>query len=1403
SDRTTNGKLVRTLDLESDPTETSVVEVSKPCRSIQVGDLVLVSNREAVPADLVLLASSNEAGSAFVETSSIDGETNLKLRLSPKPPGERALCDSESLLATKLSLLSLCAEASPLLSAEHPNASVNTFSGSLSLSRPAAQPATVSLAAENLLVRGSVLRNTQYAVGVAVYTGADTKLVMNSRKAPSKLSNLDRLVNRAIKFIIVGLCVICTIGASVSTAFNTLAWIKSVGYIYPLQQPGAAFNLARPFSGCRNCFIPNANNASDPFPGEVNWFQAWFTYLTLFSNFVPLSLYVTLEVIIFTLMSFIAKDVNLYHAKNDTWATARSTAVSDLGQVKYVFSDKTGTLTENVMKLKRVGVAGLVFGKRVLQSRASRKNEPPSPLSTPLPPSPSSPSAFDPKFEAENSPSPTFTPASGASSKRNPPPPPYYPPLDNLLHSPSFDVEMFLRTLALCHTVVVEDTEGDASAETGDSFDAAPEGHSYQAESPDESALVNESSLQWDVQLIGSKSGCTVIEASFPTGLGALPGNSAGDPTEALKALVASSHASPPASPSVAGSRRTESWSLLATNKFDSTRKRMSVLMRSPPELGGLPVLFVKGADSAMLSPEVAVGGSWLLHEMGVEPDTDQEYDASGEGLDLEYLKHLLELQETLSEFATDGLRTLVLGARVLTEDEVRLWMVSYTDAVNTVGPSRDDRLMDVANDAERGLHIVGATGIEDKLQEGVPECIEDLHTAGVKVLVLTGDKKETAIEIGYATKLLVPTMDLVEYDDKMDKKKVHDEIIKEFLRLVKKGELPQFSRARLAKDTWEPGLAVKNFMRTTVLRKDRVMSKDEEKRATRAYADEHMREAARAEGSSRSLADLDGAPIESASSVDADEIEDLGPQPKSRIRNVFRRASTAKKLQSVIRETESGIGDDVSIADNVAASTARSTRLERLFSVDKAVRHGGLAKHSVYVGSPEKPKKIRLNKNLKKLRQRLSGNKAAGDQPDDGKISLSSRDLAHLNRSMDSENFLSQPDEKPESAVVITGKALGYIFGNVHLERMLFNIFSCQTSVIACRVSPKQKSLIVRLAKTNVYPRPVTLAIGDGANDVGMIQEAQIGIGISGLEGQQAVNAADFAIAQFRFLKELMLVHGRWNYIRMSKVCMYSFYKNAVLVLTMFFFQIYNHWCGRSQYEDYVVAMFNFFLGVPILAAGIFDRDITKMYARKHPETYVVGRENQDLSRRIIFRWTALAIVHGCVLYFFAAKIYSNGMSGYAVSYFANGSGGGLATFGTSLYTIMIISLTITALLNTKTWVVGVYSFKTGVGRLWDRIPYTLIGVFVTTIGLIAVAFGVYQQAFFANWSQVQGFFFLVPPHVFVYRPVWYLQLVVVCAVANLADVMFKCFGFFYYPSQTLVHQEISELERRALVKS
>ncbi|CAM9918341.1 unnamed protein product, partial [Choristocarpus tenellus] len=121
--------------------------------------------------------------------------------------------------------------------------------------------------------------------------------------------------------------------------------------------------------------------------------------------------------------------------------------------------------------------------------------------------------------------------------------------------------------------------------------------------------------------------------------------------------------------------------------------------------------------------------------------------------------------------------------------------------------------------------------------------------------------------------------------------------------------------------------------------------------------------------------------------------------------------------------------------------------------------------------------------------------------------------------------------------ALVVDGPSLGHVLGNPDTEQMFLTIGGMCKSVIACRVSPAQKRLLVRLVKRGVQPTPITLAIGDGANDVGMIQEAQLGVGISGKEGRQAVNNADFAIAQFRFLKRLMLVHGHWNYRRLCKV--------------------------------------------------------------------------------------------------------------------------------------------------------------------------------------------------------------------------------------------------------------------------
>ena len=123
---------------------------------------------------------------------------------------------------------------------------------------------------------------------------------------------------------------------------------------------------------------------------------------------------------------------------------------------------------------------------------------------------------------------------------------------------------------------------------------------------------------------------------------------------------------------------------------------------------------------------------------------------------------------------------------------------------------------------------------------------------------------------------------------------------------------------------------------------------------------------------------------------------------------------------------------------------------------------------------------------------------------------------------------------------------------------------------VLACRVSPKQKAEIVNLIR-NVHTNAKTLAIGDGANDVNMITAAHVGIGISGLEGQQAARSSDYAIGQFRFLIPLLFNHGREAYRRNSYLVIYMFFKNVMFVTAQFWFGIRNAFSGQTLYEPYI----------------------------------------------------------------------------------------------------------------------------------------------------------------------------------------------------------------------------------------
>lgn len=195
--------------------------------------------------------------------------------------------------------------------------------------------------------------------------------------------------------------------------------------------------------------------------------------------------------------------------------------------------------------------------------------------------------------------------------------------------------------------------------------------------------------------------------------------------------------------------------------------------------------------------------------------------------------------------------------------------------------------------------------------------------------------------------------------------------------------------------------------------------------------------------------------------------------------------------------------------------------------------------------------------------------------------------------------------------ALIIDGPALIKAMADTTpdgLKDLILDLSQRCKAVVGCRVSPDQKREMVKLIKEGV-PGVRTLAIGDGANDVAMIQEAHIGVGIKGEEGLQAVNSSDYAIAQFRFLSELMLKHGRYNYIRMSSLVCYMFYKNVMMSIAQFWFNFSCAFSGQKYYTEGAIQLFNLaYTSVPIILCGFYDQDISPKAAHRYPQTYMAG---------------------------------------------------------------------------------------------------------------------------------------------------------------------------------------------------
>ncbi|ORX77478.1 phospholipid-translocating P-type ATPase [Anaeromyces robustus] len=1071
-----------------------------PSKDIQCGDVVILQKGDKIPADLLLIGSSSEEGTCYIETSDLDGETNLKRRTALSQfSGIRSL---DELLRVKC-----------VIHCEKPNDNLTSFDGNISIEiskkankteekqhdDPFSQPLKsgiqrsasffrrkkaisnlkkgVPFNMENMLLRGSILRNTDCIYGMVIYSGQNTKVYQNLKKSGMKFSKMEKKLNILILYIFV-----FNIAILALTVIMNFLQTKNDGEAVHLDKPTTNLTAYydennRPIAGIPQpalidsphdlWYVTEESYIKKPdsnYPDMI--ISSILSYFALYTYVIPISLFVSLEIVRFLqafsmekdkkmtgkqeiqhnlektndkskVVRHLDKDPNLLSSRASIYRSVHKKTVKkveikklnmkvnnsnlneELGTVEYIFSDKTGTLTRNDMQLSKWFVSGKIFNRIPLQKSLLERFE-------------------NPECSAE---------------EKN-------------------TIKEFCRAVAMCN-------------ETIPSFEPKTYEIIYESQSPDESALV-----------YGIKTeGVNLIERNRSSVSIGMWGS---EKASSLRMQVE------------------ENYEILMVFEFNSDRKRMSVVLRRPDNR---IVLYCKGADDIMfgrLSPDPQIN--------------DPEY--------------IQKTKNALKTFSQDGLRVLLVATKELTEEQYDIFYNEYYYANQNIN-NRAVAVEEVVSKIEKDLKLLGATAIEDRLQDKVPETIDYILKSGIRFWLLTGDKQETAINIGTSSKLLSKDFNMM------------------ILNATSESECDK---------------KLDNFIKTL---------KD-----NNSWGVDHT--------------------------------------PKESINKGYK-----KFLGYFKKRKQPKLDPD------------ETKRLEKIWEKNALIVDGGTL--SFIFGSTTEAEEEAQNKQ--------SNNKIAPITPDENK------DV-----------------EKKEEEIENKGSSFRYDQNVMtSMQRKFLEIGTRCHSVICCRVTPIQKARVVKLVK--IHLKKTTLAIGDGANDVSMIKAADVGIGIMGKEGAQAVKASDYAFKEFKFLKRLIFIHGHYNYIRITKILLYSFYKNIVLIIPQIICGFYTYWSGTMVYEEMFLTAYNVLMtSIPGPVLACLERDLPVQAIYNNPPIYLETLKGKYWNKKLFIHWFALAIYQGCMSFYMVFLTLNDSVIKGDGKTFANGYWGQCYIMETVvLLTVLVKALMIT----------------------------------------------------------------------------------------------------------------------------
>ena len=1100
-----------------------IKSISKTLRN---GEIILIYENENIPADIILIDTGSGEGTCYVETSSLDGEKALKLKIANKFTQGFISDDIHSNRGIEKYIHQKKYHFGGIIKINAPNSNLNYINGTFHPSfkkKDIIIEQDIMISTNEFLLKGSVLKNTNWIIGIVVYTGMNNKIILNSKKPRLKMSKIEKKLNMYLLFVFFFLILCC----SECSLFHHFQYKKNKKFYENF------------------IYLSNSPNTES--------FIVFFTYFLLLNTFIPISLIVSTEIIKIIQGIFIRWDILLYSKWRHCFCSAKSVSIiEELGNVNFIFSDKTGTLTKNQLQFKyciidnkyyeymKIGekinstknflirksnrqnslntyelinlqnefkkkknsflsennriVINTIDESNEINENNNKSNEIHKPLvknkskikinlsvtykepsNKNVSKTPDNSKIIKNKsiYSRSNNQSNNLSKVSASINNNN---------TNSRVSSfnsgrnshnsnsvinnskNNNDVTISSNTIEEIknknknYTILEAKNEEneissspDGVIQIGEGYFANPEHNPFLKFTPYRNIAKNSANYIHEFWIaLALTNECIVkYEKDEIKYMGTSP-----DDLELVKAAMNQGYKLIETSKDIKRIKigdRKYSFEILKVLGFSSERKRMSIIVK---DKSGIK-LYIKGADCEIIK---------RLSKASLRNDN---YKTISDGL---------------IDFSKKGLRTLMVAFRRINNEDYNSWVNKlHEDELNVENKQKlIDRLYDII---ENNLTLIGGTVVEDKLQDKVPDTIKELRSAGIKLWVLTGDKLDTAKNIGYSCNLL------------SEKQKLFT------LKVIQNNEF-------IVKN--EPFSEINQFFKDF----------------------------------------------------------------QNFISELVKKYNLDSKYYNNFYGTSSLGGNNVDIISEQSKSQEENASYKSNYST--------IVNFEMY-------------------------------------------------------KFLKERNILEPYSIIIEAPILYGLFKDDDTTKQFFQIAYHSSSVICCRVSPSQKSQVIQKMK-EFDETAVTLAIGDGGNDVSMIMEANIGVGIYGEEGLSAAQASDFAIGEFKLLKRLLFIHGRTNLYRISKMILYFFYKNFIFTMTQFYFSFLCLASGQTIVDDWYITCYNLvFTALPLCIRAVTDSDINlndKKITKKN--LALLYKENRDSYKPFTFFRLIGNLAKGMIISFF-----------------------------------------------------------------------------------------------------------------------------------------------------------------------